>query len=133
MLGAVGKVLAGVAGPVVDYLTTRAQLTHQRAVRRMELEAAVHEAQVTAAREGRQLEAEWERLSIGNSGWKDEYWTVALSVPLILCFFPGWAPVILAGFGAVEQAPEWYRYSVGVAIAAAFGVRPLVNIVRRRE
>lgn len=129
----VGNVLAGLTAPVAAYFTRRMELKAAETVRRLELAEAVHAARLKAAAEGRQLDAEWERLAIQNAGWKDEYWTMALSVPLVLCFVPAFAPDVAAGFAVLESTPEWYRYSVGVAIAAAFGVRPLLNVVRGRK
>lgn len=67
----------------------------------------------------------WEEIHAKNSGhsWKDEYWTIVFSIPLILCFIPGLEAYVAAGFAVLEQTPEWYRYSVGVLMAASVGIR----------
>jgi len=55
--------------------------------------------------------------------WKDEYWTVVLSIPLIAGFFPAAAPHILAGFKVLAEMPEFYQYWLGICVLTAFGMR----------
>ncbi|WP_199453484.1 hypothetical protein [Marinobacter sp. bablab_jr008] len=68
---------------------------------------------------------EWEKLQAQASAhsWKDEYWTIVLSVPAIMCFFPEGVDVAKAGFAALDTMPEYYRYFLGVAITASFGIK----------
>jgi hypothetical protein len=69
--------------------------------------------------------ADWERIMAQNSGssWKDEWFVIVLSIPLILCFIPGMEGVVHHGFQQLQQAPDWYFYSLLTAISASFGVR----------
>lgn len=71
--------------------------------------------------------AEWEIIQAENSrhGWKDEFWTIILSIPLILCFFPSCVPIVKAGFEAIKDMPTFYQYWLGVAILSSFGIRTL--------
>ncbi len=57
------------------------------------------------------------------SSWKDERLTILVSIPLILAFIHGMERVVQNGFQQLEQMPEWYQYSLGVIVAASFGVR----------
>jgi len=57
------------------------------------------------------------------NSWKDEWLTILFSIPLILAFIPGMEDVVKNGFAQLESMPEWYQYSVGVIVAASFGVR----------
>lgn len=69
--------------------------------------------------------AEWELIQAENGrySWKDEYWTIILSLPLIGAFIPPLVPFIIAGFEAIEKMPQFYQVWVGVAILTSFGVR----------
>jgi len=69
--------------------------------------------------------AEWEKVQAENNkhSWKDEYWTIILSIPCIMCFVPGWVEYALQGFDALQKMPEYYRYWLGVAILTSFGIR----------
>ena len=70
--------------------------------------------------------ADWERIMAQGTqaSWKDEYLVLLFSVPLILCFTGEWGRTAVAeGFAALEVMPEWYQYSLGVIVAASFGVR----------
>lgn len=69
--------------------------------------------------------ADWEKIQAKNAGdsWKDEYWTVVLSIPVILCFVPFMVEYIEAGFVALSSTPDWYQYLIGAAILSSFGIR----------
>lgn len=66
---------------------------------------------------------EWEKsmADASKTSWKDEYWTVLLSIPLILAFIPPAVPWIEKGFNVLAVVPEWFAISIGLAISAAFG------------
>jgi hypothetical protein len=71
-------------------------------------------------------EAGWEKIMAQGSqnSWKDEWLTILFSVPLVLAFCGDWGRTIVAeGFAALETMPEFYRYTLGVIVAASFGVR----------
>jgi hypothetical protein len=55
--------------------------------------------------------------------WKDEYWTLVLSIPAILCFIPGMADLVTTGFQALKECPDWYQWALLGAIVASFGLR----------
>jgi hypothetical protein len=55
--------------------------------------------------------------------WKDEYWTVVLSIPAIACFFPQAAPHISEGFTVLKTMPEFYQYWLGICVLTSFGLR----------
>ena len=69
--------------------------------------------------------ADWERIMAQNSGtsWKDEYFVIVLSIPMILCFIPGLEGVVEHGFTQLSKAPDWYMYALLTAISASFGIR----------
>lgn len=81
------------------------------------------EAEATVAVKKLEAETEWERTMADGSrySWKDEWWTIVLSVPLLLCFVPPAIPYLEDGFNILSQLPEWYGIAVGLAISAAFG------------
>lgn len=57
------------------------------------------------------------------SSWRDEFWTIILAIPMILSFFPEMVPHVKAGFEALDEMPEWYRWAVMLSIASSFGFR----------
>ena len=58
-----------------------------------------------------------------NNSWKDEWLTILFSIPLILAFIPGMEEVVANGFQQLEAMPQCDQYSLGVIVAASFGVR----------
>jgi hypothetical protein len=70
--------------------------------------------------------ADWERIMAQGSqtSWKDEWLTILFSIPLVLVFLGDTGRDIVAnGFTALETMPDWYQYTLGVIVAASFGVR----------
>ena len=61
------------------------------------------------------------------SSWKDEWFTVLFSIPLIMCFIPPLVPYVEQGFAVLETMPDWYKGFLGAAVAASFGIRSLTN------
>jgi len=71
----------------------------------------------------------WEELHAQGSqtSWKDEWFTILFSVPLIMCFIPSLVPYVEQGFIVLERMPDWYKGFLGAAVAASFGIRSLTN------
>ena len=66
------------------------------------------------------------------SSWKDEWLVILFSIPLILAFIPGMEEVVANGFAQLESMPQWYQYSLGVIVAASFGVRSATKLFGRK-
>lgn len=119
--------LAPLIGSAIDYFKDRAKLKEVTRQNKIEAEKAIGQARLENIKQGKINEAEWNLTSIRQSGWKDEWLTLILSIPLVLVFFPGMVDDMLAGFAALEQTPLWYRSAVGVMIASAFGYQKLTK------
>jgi hypothetical protein len=67
----------------------------------------------------------WEQThAVGSqTSWKDEFWTIVWSIPVIMSFTPGGAKFALAGFEALKLMPEWYTYTLMTIVLASFGIR----------
>jgi hypothetical protein len=78
--------------------------------------------------------ADWERIMAENSGgsWKDEFFVIVLSVPMVLCFIPGMEGVVHHGFQQLQQAPDWYMHALLIAISASFGLRGLNKFIGKK-
>ena len=79
-------------------------------------------------------EIDWDLEAIKGSqnSWKDEWLVILFSIPLILAFIPGMEEVVANGFAQLETMPEWYQYSLGVIVAASFGVRSATKFFGRK-
>ena len=78
--------------------------------------------------------ADWERIMAegAKSSWKDEWFVIVLSIPLILAFVPGAEGWVDRGYEQLSKAPDWYFYSLGIAISASFGVRGAQAFFKRK-
>ena len=63
------------------------------------------------------------------SSWKDEWFTVVLSAPVIAIMWGvGMNDLDIIGrvgmaFAELDRLPEWYQYLLYVAVTASFGIR----------
>lgn len=70
--------------------------------------------------------AEWEKLMAQGAqhSWKDEMFSLVLVAPCCLAFCGEWGrQIVTDGFTALDAMPDYYRYFLGCAIAASFGIR----------
>lgn len=77
----------------------------------------------------------WDEIQAGASAnsWKDEYLTIIVSIPLIICFIPGCQAVVAEGFTALDNTPDWYIYTLSVVFAASFGVKQVIGAFQRNK
>lgn len=99
----------------------------------LKINEAKTEAKIARLKTGQQADISWENTSITQSGWKDEWFTIVLSVPAILCFIPGMAEYVRAGFDALRQTPDWYQWAFLVAIGSSFGYRKIADFMALKK
>lgn len=86
-------------------------------------------------------DADWEAkmAEASKDSWKDEYFTIALSSPII---FIGYAvgvddPTIITrveeGFAALSRLPEWYQYLLFIAVSSSFGIKGADKLMSLRK
>ena len=120
-------------GPVMELVKTVAGGFLDSAKAKRQLKKAVSETRLKIEYAKATADIDWDAQAMLNSqnSWKDEWFTIPLSIPAILCFlsfsfFDG--PKIVAdGFIALSQAPNWYLGAFGIAVAASFGMRKFAN------
>lgn len=134
MMFGIGEIIGGVVGIGRDWLKDRAKRKGLQLELDSKLAIAQAEAKIKYMQAQQSADISWENLSIQQNGWKDEFFTVLLSLPLILCFIPGMAPYVADGFSAVkDNVPDWYRWAFMVAVASAFGYRKLADVMSLRK
>lgn len=100
------------------------QARRARAQARLEADIQIERRRVDA-------DIDWDRIQAQNSGnsWKDEWWTIVLSIPAILAFIPASQPFVMSGFESLVEMPIWYQAMLATAVAAAFGRQQLINFM----
>ncbi len=121
------KLLGGlIGGPLekyIDYRKRKKELEHERELEKVRGKIAYEKAKTERAIASEGYDADWETLSIQNSGWKDEATWVVLSIPMVAVFIPQLQPYVQNGFDTLQTLPEWYRWLVVMIYAATFGIR----------
>jgi hypothetical protein len=122
-------------GPIADLAGTwlNGKVETKAAETKAKVAKAEAEAQIMLSRAT--SEADWEKIMAQGSqnSWKDEWLTILFSIPLILVFTGEWGrEVVASGFAALETMPEWYQYTLGVIVAASFGVRSATKLFGKK-
>ena len=117
------ELIGGLGGKVVDAVSARGERKHEEKVKKLEIEAARHKTKLEMAMKGQQMDNSWELEQIRNSGWKDEFVLLILSIPLILSFIPGTVSYVEDGLRALSQTPDWYQWLILAVFAAIYGIR----------
>lgn len=119
----VAKLLGNAAPKVADYYIQKQALQHERELAKIEGKIAYEKAKTARAEASEGRDHEWELESIRNSGWKDEWVLILLSIPMVLVFIPQAQPYVLNGFAVLDTTPEWYRWLTLMIFAAIYGIR----------
>lgn len=118
-----GSVLGDLGGKVVEAIDSRGKRKHEQKVQALELEKLRHSKQIELIQTGQQLDNAWELEQIKNSGWKDEFVLLLLSIPLVMSFIPEMQPYVVEGFAALSTTPEWYQWLILAVFTAVYGIR----------
>ncbi|PHS02464.1 MAG: hypothetical protein COA78_21320 [Blastopirellula sp.] len=113
-MGWLTTLVSGLASPVVNFFTKRS-----------ENKTNIKLKQIDRLKNSDDSLAEWESIQAENGrySWKDEFWTIILAIPLVLCFFPDYVSYIEDGFVVLKSMPTFYQYWLGVAILTSFGIK----------
>ena len=84
---------------------------------------AVHESKLRRITN----DGDWEtqQAAASQTSWKDEWFAVVLSLPLIGAFIPSMVPYVEQRFTVLSTMPDYYKAFLGGAIAASFGIKTL--------
>ena len=119
----VGGLINKVAPEVAGYYRDKQKLKHERELEKMRGKIEYEKAKSERAAKSEGYDNDWEKMQIANSGWKDEFTLLVLSIPMILVFVPQTSPYIADGFDKLAGTPEWYRWLVIMIYAASWGIR----------
>ena len=117
--------LAALIGPISNIASTwlEGKVEEKKAQSATKVAKAQAEAVVMQKKATGEIDWDFEMARASSSSWKDEWLVILFSIPLILAFIPGMEGVVQNGFEQLNKMPEWYQYSLGVIVAASFGVR----------
>lgn len=81
------------------------------------------------AKQGQQIEADWDTNAQQDmkTSWKDEFYVILFSVPLVMAFIPDMQDIVLKGFETLNKTPDWYMLLITGIVASVFGLRWLIS------
>jgi hypothetical protein len=124
MWGTILNALLGKAIPAAaDFFLKKEELKQAREIEKLKGKIEFERMKTQRFSESLTADSVWELESIRNSGWKDEWVLILLSIPLVLVFFPVTQSYVLDGFKVLETTPDWYRWMVMMIFGAIYGIR----------
>ncbi|MGD8172609.1 hypothetical protein ACQEXU_13175 [Vibrio sp. TRT 21S02] len=123
MIGAIANLITG----GIDAYKQHGKNKAEALKRKDEIEQAKHQAKVKRLASGEEKAADLDELSIKDRGWKDEFILLAVFIPLVLSFFPNYAPTVAAGFEALQAIPDYYWYVVAAVVIDTLGMRAMLR------
>lgn len=125
MVSALLGIIPNIIGGISDHFKDKRALKQVEVEGQIALKRAITDANITKANNGQAADIEWskEMAAASADSWKDEWFTIVLSIPAIMAFVPMLDGYVTAGFAAISQTPDWYQTAFLVAIGASFGVR----------
>lgn len=130
-IGSIFSALLGLGG---QWLESKQKVSALRIENELALEKAKVEAEIERLRSAQNHEQNWDQIvaSQMDNSWKDEWITFLVSVPMIMMFWSDEARErVRQGFEAFQSAPDWFIYTWLTVVAASFGVRQLLRVVKR--
>ena len=119
-------IISAVGGVATAWMNNKVEETKAKG----ELKVAVEKRKTKMATG----EIDWDQTmaEASKDSLKDE-WILALwSIPLILSFTgEAGVQIVMDGFEALDKAPTWYTASLGVIVAASYGVRSAAKFFRK--
>lgn len=118
--------LTALIGPIADLAGTwlNGKVEEKKAQSATKVAKAQAEAMVMQKKATGEIDWDLKMADASASSWKDEWLVIIFSVPLVLSFCGEWGRKIVDdGFAALAGMPDWYQYTLGVIVAASFGVR----------
>ena len=118
-----------IIGPLLSLVSTGVSAYADHKKLKQEHKQAIEQAKIDRIKNLDAADADWDRIMAKNSGesWKDEWFTILLSIPAILAFIPQMEEYVAAGFDALHAMPDWYKAAFLTAVAASFGMRKLAQ------
>jgi len=119
--------IASLAGTWLEGKVEKTKAETGAKVAKAKAEATIMEKKATG-----EIDWDLEMARGSQSSWKDEWLTILFSIPLVLAFVPGMEEIVANGFAQLEAMPQWYQYSLGVIVAASFGVRSATRLFGKK-
>ena len=114
-------------GPIADLAGTwlKGKVETQKAKTEMVVSERKMQAQINLKKS--EADIDWDMIALENqrNSWRDEFLTILLSIPIVLCFIPGFEETVSKGFENMEKLPNWFQIAFLGSVASAFGLRGL--------
>lgn len=128
------SLLGGLVTGVFGIFKAKAERKAAREKHEQEIETAETASEIKRREDKAAGDRAWEARGQEQSGWKDEFFLIILSAPIIGVFIPGLRPYIVDGFNALKECvPSWWLWMWSVCFGSAYGVKKFVNFMKTKK
>ena len=122
---------------ITSLISPVANIAGQVIKNRGEIAKAKHDAKMQTI----QNDANWEAKMADASAnsWKDEFWTLVLSVPIFMIGYsiivndPSIIERTKYAFQALDELPDYYQYLLFICISASFGIKGVDRLLSLKK
>ena len=129
MWNLIAKPIESIVSGIVGWFESKQKLKEVELESKIEVAKAKAAAKIDLYKSGVVGDIAWEKDSLDNSGWKDECWTIGISMPLILAWCPWTSEWVTEGFNTFAAMPDWYQIAFGICVSSAFGFKKFAEIM----
>lgn len=131
------SIIGSAVGSIFSMGTEYVKASQARKTATLEHELGIQKAktnaQIKKIESSQEADIAWEKTSLDQSGWKDEFLLILYSIPLVLCFIPAMADYVERGFQVLKETPTWYQYSLGLMVASSFGHKKILDFMSTKK
>lgn len=120
--------IGGLVTPVSEMIKGWQERKRVKLENDIRLASAVTEAKIRKVQTAQEADIAWENTALNQTGIKDEIMMFVILAPMVLCFIPGGAPYVAAGFTAISQTvPVWWQSAFGATVAVSYGLKKFAD------
>lgn len=113
--------LSAVFKPIGEYFKDKQVIKAEVTKRKDELKKMSLETKLEGIRKSTNADIETDLDARKYAGFMDDISFYLFLSPLFLVFIPDMQPHVMAGFAALEEVPEWYKYALAMMLVSVWG------------
>ena len=129
MWNLIAKPIESIVSGIVGWFESKQKLKEVELESKIEVAKAKAAAKIDLYKSGVVGDIAWEKDSLDNSGWKDEFWTIVSSLPLMIAWCAWTSAWVTEGFNTFAAMPDWYQIAFGICVSSAFGFKKFAEIM----
>ena len=123
------NIIGNIVGGITNYFTDGQKQSAKLKQAKVDEQVAISKAKTDMLLNSQDNDFRLDLIAVQNmnKSYKDEYYMVMFSIPMILAFIPGMQEIATTGFKIIAGMPDWYQYLVIGMVVVTFGMRGMLK------